>query len=67
MICPYYVEDILPQSQKHETCKKLKDREFPPYDLDLHSDEYSRDPIVLSVVGIGAPVDSAPRCWRSMT
>ena len=53
MICPYCVEDIPPQSQKHETCKKLKDREFPPYYFDLHSDEYAQDPVILSVVGFG--------------
>jgi len=53
MICPYCVEDIPPQSTKHETCKKLKDKEFPPYYFDLHSDEYARDPVILSVVGFG--------------
>jgi len=51
MICPYCVEDIPPQSTKHEACTKLKDREFPPFYLDFHAEEYSRDPIVLSVVG----------------
>jgi len=51
MICPYCVEDIPSQSTKHETCTKLKDREFPPFYLDFHAEEYSRDPIVLSVVG----------------
>ncbi len=51
MICPYCVEDIPPQSTKHETCKKLKDREFPPFYLDFHAEEYSRDPVILSVVG----------------
>jgi formylglycine-generating enzyme required for sulfatase activity len=51
MICPYCVEDIPPQSKKHATCKKLKDREFPLFYLDFHAEEYSRDPIVLSVVG----------------
>jgi formylglycine-generating enzyme required for sulfatase activity len=51
MICPYCVEDIPPHSTKHEACTKLKDREFPPFYLDFHAEEYSRDPIVLSVVG----------------
>lgn len=51
MICPYCVEDIPPHSTKHETCKKLKDREFPPFYLDFHGEEGSKDPVVLSVVG----------------
>src|SRR5262245_58765891 len=51
MICPYCVEDIPPHSTKHETCKKLKDREFAPYYVDLHGNEYSPDPVILSVVG----------------
>ncbi|MBC8028514.1 MAG: formylglycine-generating enzyme family protein [Pyrinomonadaceae bacterium] len=51
MICPYCVEDIPPNSTKHATCTKLKDREFPPFYIDFHAEEYSRDPIVLSVVG----------------
>ena len=53
MICPYCVEDIPPQSTTHETCKKLKGKEFPPYYVDLHADEYAPDPVVLSVVGFG--------------
>lgn len=51
MICPYCVEDIPAHSTKHETCKKLKDKEFPLFYLDFHAEEYSRDPVVLSVVG----------------
>ncbi len=51
MICPYCVEDIPPHSTKHETCKKLKGIDFPPFYLDFHAEEYSPDPIVLSVVG----------------
>src|SRR6476620_11681415 len=51
MICPYCVEEIPPHSTRHETCKKLKDREFPPFYLDFHGEEGSKDPVVLSVVG----------------
>ncbi|HMG74257.1 MAG TPA: SUMF1/EgtB/PvdO family nonheme iron enzyme [Pyrinomonadaceae bacterium] len=53
MICPYCVEEIPAQSTKHETCKRLKNKDFPPYYFDLHSDEYARDPVILSVVGFG--------------
>ena len=51
MICPYCVQDIPAHSTRHETCTKLKDREFPPFYLDFHAEEDSKDPIVLSVVG----------------
>src|SRR5215213_2380058 len=53
MICPYCVEDIPPQSTRHETCKKLKGEDFPPYYFDLHADEYAQAPVVLSVMGFG--------------
>lgn len=51
MICPYCVEDIPPHVTRHDTCKRLKDREIPPFYLDFHAGEHSRDPIILSVVG----------------
>jgi len=53
MICPYCVEDVPANSQTHDTCKKLKGREFPPFYIDFHGSEGSSDPVILSVVGFG--------------
>lgn len=51
MICPYCVEDVPANSNQHDTCKKLKGREFPPYYVDFHGDKDDTDPVILSVIG----------------
>jgi hypothetical protein len=51
MICPYCVEEIPANSQKHDDCKIPDSKNFPRFYVDYHGEEGSPDPIVLSVVG----------------
>lgn len=51
MICPYCIEDVPANSQKHDECVKLKNKNFPPFYVDYHGNEDTSEPIILSVVG----------------
>lgn len=53
MICPYCVQEIPAGSEKHNECKVIKDKKFPPFYVDHHSGEDDADPVILSVVGFG--------------
>ena len=51
MICPYCLDDVPAQSRKHEDCKIIKGKEFPPAYVRFHGREDADDPVVFSVVG----------------
>jgi formylglycine-generating enzyme required for sulfatase activity len=51
MICPYCAEDVPADSQQHHGCRRIRDKQFPPFYLDHDGGDAAAEPVVLSVVG----------------
>ncbi len=51
MICPYCVEEVPANSQKHDDCGIDRNKSFPPFYVDFHGDADAPEPVILSVVG----------------
>jgi tetratricopeptide (TPR) repeat protein len=51
MICPYCLEDVPVNSQKHDDCKIIKGKQFPSFYVKFHAEKDAPDPVIFSVVG----------------
>lgn len=51
MICPYCLELVPANSQKHDDCKINEGKPFPAYYVQFHGEKDAAEPVVFSVVG----------------
>lgn len=51
MICPYCLDDVANDAERHEECRIVKDRAFPRFYIDFHGGDGAAEPVIFSVVG----------------